>query len=79
MQTPDASDLTCFECTLYNASSDQNKAASMQEQQAQAEEEARLTLLTDQAGMKLTLTQQVHMMHMHVNGFILYTTCIRSA
>lgn len=51
----------------------------MQEQQAQAEEEARLTLLTDQAGMKLTLTQQVHMMHMHVNGFILYTTCIRSA
>ena len=42
-----------------NAASDGQKAASMQARQVQAEEEARLALLTHQAGMKLTLTQQV--------------------
>lgn len=43
---------------VWQAASEQ-KDASMQAGQVQAEEEARLDLLTHQAGMKLTLTEQV--------------------
>ena len=51
----------------------------MQERQAQAEEEARLALLTSQAGMKLTLTQQVHMLHMQLCSHVCIIHSISSA
>ena len=41
------------------AESERHNAQGAREQQAQAEEEARLALLTAQAGMKLTLTDKV--------------------
>lgn len=44
---------------MWCAVSSQQKGASTQAQQAEAEEEARLALLTQQAGIKLTLTHQV--------------------
>ncbi|KAL3140511.1 hypothetical protein ABBQ32_005093 [Trebouxia sp. C0010 RCD-2024] len=44
---------------VQNAVSSQQKGASTQAQQVEAEEEARLALLTQQAGIKLTLTHQV--------------------
>ncbi|KAL3140510.1 hypothetical protein ABBQ32_005093 [Trebouxia sp. C0010 RCD-2024] len=43
---------------VQNAVSSQQKGASTQAQQVEAEEEARLALLTQQAGIKLTLTHQ---------------------
>lgn len=39
--------------------SDEQKGASMQARQVEADEEARLALLTQQAGIKLTLTPEV--------------------
>lgn len=41
------------------AESEQQKAESTKDRQAHVEEEARLAILTNQAGMKLTLTKQV--------------------
>ncbi|DBB15808.1 TPA: hypothetical protein ACH3X3_004005 [Trebouxia sp. C0006] len=41
-----------------------DKRQEAQERQAQAEEEAGLALLTRQAGMKLTLTQKVHICYL---------------
>lgn len=57
-------DINCFAyaltlCVVWQAASENPKDASVQARQVQAEEEARLALLADQAGMKLTLTEQV--------------------
>ena len=46
-------------CVVWPTASAKQKDASVQARHVQAEEEARLALLTDQAGMKLTLTEQV--------------------
>ena len=51
-----------FEALLIVAESEQTAAQGAKERQVQAEEEARLALLTSQAGMKLTLTDKVQFM-----------------
>ena len=48
------------------AESEQNAAQGAKERQVQAEEEARLALLTSQAGMKLTLTDKVIVITMDI-------------
>ena len=44
---------------VWSAVSNEQKGARTKAQQVEAEEEARLALLTQQAGIKLTLTPQV--------------------
>ncbi len=49
---------------VSSAEAQHDKRQEAQERQAQAEEEAGLALLTRQAGMKLTLTQKVHICYL---------------
>ena len=55
------------------AESEQNAARGVKERQVQAEEEARLALLTSQAGMKLTLTDKVNLTAMYIRPIVACT------